>query len=87
VDVLIDARFLQPQLSGIDRYIRNLLRGLARIDSPLEVEQLAEAIARVLEDNDLSADLVAAGRARVTRLTPAAQAEQTLAIYRQLLEA
>ena len=52
---------------------------------PLDVEDMAAAIARVVGDRARHAELAARGRARAGRLSWAASAALTVAVYEELL--
>jgi glycosyltransferase involved in cell wall biosynthesis len=52
---------------------------------PLDVDDMAAAVQRVLSDDALRADLAARGRARAASFTWEAAAEGTAAVYRELL--
>ena len=54
---------------------------------PGDADGLASALQTVLSDADLRQQLVAAGHARASELTWAKTAEQTVAVYRELLSA
>jgi glycosyltransferase involved in cell wall biosynthesis len=51
---------------------------------PLDVDALADALRRVLNDPALTADLRARGLAQAARVSWARAAEETLAVYRRL---
>jgi glycosyltransferase involved in cell wall biosynthesis len=57
--------------------------GAALLVDPLDTAALADAIRRVLTDDDLRADLRRRGLAQAARFTWTQTAAATLAIYRQ----
>jgi glycosyltransferase involved in cell wall biosynthesis len=59
----------------------------AELFDPLDVDDIAAAISRVLEQPELAAGLVERGRERCRRLTWEATAKATLASYRRALDA
>ena len=52
---------------------------------PLDVESMADALARVLTDETLRAELTLAGRSRASRFTWQAAAKETLAVYKEAM--
>lgn len=59
--------------------------GAAALFDPLDVEEMASAIRRVLTDAELRANMVERGRARAAELSWERTAELTAAVYRELL--
>ena len=59
--------------------------GAAELFDPLDEQQIAAAIRRVLEDAELRAGMVERGRARAAELSWDRTAELTLQVYRELL--
>jgi len=57
----------------------------ALLINPLDIDELAVAMQRVLEDSHLAADLSRRGLARAREFTWARTAEQTLAVYQRVL--
>jgi glycosyltransferase involved in cell wall biosynthesis len=57
----------------------------ARYFDPLDIEDMAATLRRVLEDSELREEMVRAGRERVKRLSWERTAQQTAAVYRELL--
>jgi len=57
----------------------------ALLINPLDIDELAIAMQRVLEDSHLAADLSRRGLARAREFTWARTAEQTLAVYKRAL--
>ncbi len=65
--------------------MRELGEGAARLVSPLDVEEVAAAIERVLVDDPLRRRMVEAGRRKADKLPWEATVEATVAVYRKAL--
>ncbi len=66
---------------------RELGEGVARLVNPLDVDELAAALDRVLVDDVLRRRMVEAGRRRAESLSWDRTVDETMAVYRQALEA
>ena len=65
--------------------MRELGEGSARLVNPLEVDEVAEAIEKVLVDDPLRRRMVEAGRRRAESLSWERTVEETVAVYRLAL--
>jgi glycosyltransferase involved in cell wall biosynthesis len=65
--------------------MRELGDGAARLVNPLEVDEIAEAIERVLIDDPLRRRMIEAGRKRAENLSWDRMVEETVAVYRMAL--
>jgi len=74
-----------PVVSSDATSLAELVTDAALSCGPDDVAAMATAIARLLDDPTLRADLVAKGRARAAQFTWQRAAEQTLAVYRRAL--
>jgi glycosyltransferase involved in cell wall biosynthesis len=62
--------------------MRELGEGAARLVNPLEVDEIAEAVERVLVDDALRRRMVEAGNRRAESLNWERTVEETVAVYR-----
>jgi glycosyltransferase involved in cell wall biosynthesis len=65
--------------------MRELGDGTARLVNPLEVDEVAEAIERVLVDDPLRRRMIESGRKRAENLSWERMVEETVAVYRMTL--
>jgi glycosyltransferase involved in cell wall biosynthesis len=65
--------------------MRELGEGAARLVNPLEVDEVAAALERVLVDDPLRRRMVEAGRRRAENLSWERMVEETVAVYRLAL--
>jgi glycosyltransferase involved in cell wall biosynthesis len=65
--------------------MRELGDGAARLVNPLEVDEVAEAIERVLVDDPLRRRMIDSGRKRAENLSWERMVEETVAVYRMTL--
>jgi glycosyltransferase involved in cell wall biosynthesis len=65
--------------------MRELGDGTARLVNPLEVDEVAEAIERVLVDDPLRRRMIDSGRKRAENLSWERMVEETVAVYRMTL--
>jgi len=65
--------------------MRELGEGAARLVSPLDVDEVADAVERVLVDDPLRRRMVEAGRRKADKLPWEATVEATVAVYRRAL--
>jgi glycosyltransferase involved in cell wall biosynthesis len=65
--------------------MRELGDGTARLVNPLEVDEVAEAIERVLVDDPLRRRMIDSGRKRAENLSWERMVEETVAVYRMAL--
>jgi alpha-1,3-rhamnosyl/mannosyltransferase len=65
--------------------MRELGDGAARLVNPLEVDEVAEALERVLVDDPLRRRMIEAGRKRAENLSWDRMVEETVAVYRMAL--
>ena len=76
-----------PVLTSNTSALKEIASGCAHLVDPLDVERMAKAIARLMTDDDYRRDLAEKGRDRSRDFRWERTAEQTLALYREVLGA
>ena len=75
-----------PVITSNTSALEEIANGYAELVNPLDVEKMAQSIVRCLRDREYREDLAQRGRARSEEFVWRHAAEQTLAIYRRVLE-